>query len=84
MSWNAPPRTKVGFDRGVGIALVHDELAHRVELLRALEGLREEVGVVVVRANERHLDLEGLDHVADEEVPALGPRVVTRVTLRLV
>ena len=37
------------------LGLVHDALAERVEVRGVLERLREEVGEVVVGADERHL-----------------------------
>ena len=52
-------------------ALVHDERAEGEELLCVVHRLGEEVGRVLVGREVRHRDLEGLDHVAHEEVAAL-------------
>ena len=65
-----PPRgTRSGESR-----FVHDEAPELVELVRVLHRLREHVGDVVRRAHERHFELEGFDHVADEEVAPLDVR----------
>jgi hypothetical protein len=42
-----------------------------MELAGGLHRLCEKIGDVVRCANEGHLDLEGFDHVADEEVTPL-------------
>ena len=42
-----------------------------MEVVRVLHGLGEHVRDVVGRAHERDLELEGLDHVAHEEVAPL-------------
>ena len=39
--------------------------------LAGVERFGEEVRYVVCRAHEGYLDLHALDHIADEEVPAL-------------
>ena len=57
--------------RHARLGLVHDDLAQGVELAGRLHRLGEEVGEVVRRADEGHLELERLDHVPHEEVPSL-------------
>ena len=51
--------------------LVHDDSPQLVEVAGVLHRLGEEIREVVVRVDEGYLDLEGLDHVADEEVASL-------------
>ena len=52
------------------VGLVHDDFPESVELV-GRHRLGEEVGDIVRRAHERHLDLHRFHHVADEEVAAL-------------
>ena len=85
MNLDAPPCYELGSSTYRGGRLrcsdVHDYVAEAEERL-GVERLREEVGDVVRGADEGHLELEGLDHVAHEEVAArdvLGLVVVLRV-----
>ena len=55
----------------LSLPLVHDESSKSVEAGGVLHRLGEEIREVVVRVDEGYLDLEGLDHVADEEVAPL-------------
>ena len=77
---DAPPLNDVGGTEGQTITeagrarlsrLVHDSFPEGMELAGGLHRLCEKVGDVVRCAHEGHLDLEGFDHVADEEVTPL-------------
>ena len=71
------PPSEQGPGRGAGTKLigrdrlVHDDPPEAEEGLRSMHRLGEEVGDVVGGPDERDLDLEGLDHVAHEEVSPL-------------
>ena len=76
---DAPPRIEVGIPpmerlRALSglVLIVHDDAAQIAELRRALHGLGQDVGGVLLRGHEGHLELERLDHVAHEEVATLN------------
>jgi ABC-type sugar transport system ATPase subunit len=60
--------------RGIDVgarAEIYNLFYELAEAGRVLHGLGEEVRRVLVRGDERHLELERLDHVAHEEVSSL-------------
>ena len=69
--WDTEGTVSMRNGKGSLVAFVHDSPAVGMERLGVLHRLGEEVRRVLVRGDVGHNQLEGLDHVAHEEVAAL-------------